>query len=126
MHQSDRNTTDPFETLGLPQTATQEEVRERYLELVKENPPEKNPEEFGRINEAYKLAKNPLLIAENLLSEQSLSTYDSWDDIIETHKNKPPSMSPRLILALGNRDAARDKSANTANLNPAETLSNDE
>ena len=38
---------DPYAELGLPTDATDEQIRRRYLELVRQNPPEQNPERFA-------------------------------------------------------------------------------
>lgn len=49
---------DPYATLGVPRTATQPEIRKAYLKLVRENPPESEPEAFARINDAYAILGN--------------------------------------------------------------------
>ena len=43
-----------YEILGLAQGATQEEIKEAYATLCKIYHPEESPEEFQRINEAYR------------------------------------------------------------------------
>ncbi len=45
-------------TLGLNEDAGDEEIRDRYLSLVKRHTPEKDPEKFRRINEAYEAIKS--------------------------------------------------------------------
>lgn len=47
-----------FLTMGLPTDATDEQIREKYLELVREHTPENSPVEFRRINEAYEAIKS--------------------------------------------------------------------
>ncbi len=42
-----------FLTLDLPIDATDEMIRRRYLELVKQHPPESDPENFRNITAAY-------------------------------------------------------------------------
>jgi curved DNA-binding protein CbpA len=44
---------DLYERLGIERTATREEVRAAYRALLREYPPERAPEEFKRIREAY-------------------------------------------------------------------------
>ena len=44
--------------LGLPPGAAGEEVRRRYLELVKEHPPGRDPEAFQRIAAAYEALRD--------------------------------------------------------------------
>ena len=38
---------DPYETLGLSPDAGESEIRRRYLELVREFPPDRAPERFA-------------------------------------------------------------------------------
>lgn len=48
----------PFDALGLPATASAEQVRKRYLELAKVHHPDAggSPEAFNRLREAYEAA----------------------------------------------------------------------
>ena len=41
--------TEPLDVLGLARGATEEQIRSRYLELVKQYPPEREPERFREI-----------------------------------------------------------------------------
>ena len=49
---------DPLDMLGLPSDADDDAIRVRYLTLVKEFPPERNPEKFAEIRKAYEATKN--------------------------------------------------------------------
>ena len=51
---------DPFVVLGLPRSASVDEVRARYVELVKQHPPDRDPEMFERVRDAYRAASDPL------------------------------------------------------------------
>lgn len=51
--------TDPFATLGLSSGATDEEIRAKYLQLVRENPPDRAPERFAEIRAAYEDLRDP-------------------------------------------------------------------
>lgn len=44
--------------LGLEPTATDEKIRERYLAMVKDHPPEHDPQRFQDITRAYERIKN--------------------------------------------------------------------
>ena len=44
---------DPYKVLGLPPEADDESIRRRYLELVRQFPPERHPEKFAAVREAY-------------------------------------------------------------------------
>ena len=50
--------TDPFETLGLPVDSDDDAIRRRYLELVKQYSPERHPEKFAGIRQAYESLKD--------------------------------------------------------------------
>src|SRR5437660_9020968 len=44
---------DPYAVLGLPADSDDEAIRRRYLELVKQFPPEHAPEKFAAVRAAY-------------------------------------------------------------------------
>jgi curved DNA-binding protein CbpA len=44
---------DPYTVLGLPADSDDDAIRRRYLELVREFPPEHHPEKFAAIRSAY-------------------------------------------------------------------------
>jgi curved DNA-binding protein CbpA len=44
---------DPYAVLGLPRSATAREIKRAYFELVREYPPETQPETFKTIRAAY-------------------------------------------------------------------------
>ncbi len=44
---------DPYEILGLTQDSSDEAIRQRYLELVRQYSPEHHPEKFAAIRSAY-------------------------------------------------------------------------
>ena len=50
---------DPYETLGLTTDAGEAEIRRRYLELVREFPPDRAPERFTEIHAAYEALRDP-------------------------------------------------------------------
>jgi curved DNA-binding protein CbpA len=43
----------PYDVLDLPADSSDEDIRRRYLELVKQFPPERYPEKFAAIRAAY-------------------------------------------------------------------------
>jgi curved DNA-binding protein CbpA len=49
----------PFEILGVPVDASQEQIRQAYFVLVAKHPPDKDPEGFRRIREAFESARSP-------------------------------------------------------------------
>lgn len=50
---------DPFHVLGLAQGASAEKVRETYLALIREFTPERSPQKFAEIRQAYELLQTP-------------------------------------------------------------------
>ena len=50
---------DPREVLGVGQDAGEEEIRGAYVRKVKEHPPDRSPEEFERIRDAYDSLRDP-------------------------------------------------------------------
>jgi len=51
--------TDPREVLGVSQDAGEDEIRAAYVRKVKEHPPDRSPEEFERIRDAYDSLRDP-------------------------------------------------------------------
>jgi curved DNA-binding protein CbpA len=46
-------TSDPYQVLDVPVDADDDAIRRRYLELVREFPPEHSPEKFAAVRAAY-------------------------------------------------------------------------
>ncbi|HVK08576.1 MAG TPA: J domain-containing protein [Gemmataceae bacterium] len=72
---------DPYSVLGLSPEADDDAIRRRYLELVKENPPERAPERFAAVRAAYERLKDLDARARDRLFEQG--KRDGIDDLIE-------------------------------------------
>lgn len=58
---------DPREVLGVSPTATEADIRAAYLLRVKECPPDRSPEQFERIRDAYEMLRDPRQRARHLL-----------------------------------------------------------
>jgi curved DNA-binding protein CbpA len=58
---------DPYEVLGLPRTADEGETRRRYLELVRQFPPDRDPTRFAEVRAAYDELRDPVRRLENQL-----------------------------------------------------------
>ncbi|MFI5457274.1 MAG: J domain-containing protein [Isosphaerales bacterium] len=50
---------DPYDVLGLTPDASETEIRQRYLELVRAFPPEQAPERFAAVHAAYEALRVP-------------------------------------------------------------------
>ena len=107
---SETTSPDPFTVLGLSRDAGEAEVRARYLELVKQFPPEREPEKFRAVRAAFEAAKDPLSIAKRLIAPPG-EDAPKWSDALEAQKRNPPRLSPAFVLSLGNRSERDAKSA---------------
>lgn len=99
---SSRSGGDPFQVLGLPQNAGESEVRSRYLELVKQFPPDREPERFREIRAAYEAAKDPLSIAKRLAAPPG-DDVPQWSAVLQAQQRNPPRLTAPFVLSLGNR-----------------------
>jgi len=72
---------DPWEVLGLTADSDDETIRRRYLELVRQFPPEQHPERFAAIRQAYERTKDLTTRLRWLMFEAGKN--DSIDAIIE-------------------------------------------
>jgi curved DNA-binding protein CbpA len=93
--------TDPRAVLGIPLNATDDDIRAAYLIKVKEHSPERSPEEFEKIRDAYDTLRDPrrrachlLLCADpaapfsSLLTEAPERRYSGPDPWLEVLKQK--------------------------------------
>lgn len=95
------DTDDPFVVLGVIGEATEEEIRKRYLELVRLYPPDREPERFRQIHDAYQQVSDPIRLARSLL-EIDREPPDP-KTILDRHEKLPPRLSVDALLSLGNR-----------------------
>ena len=86
--------------LELKQGASPEELRKAYLALVRQHPPDRDPEKFRAIHTAYQLLSDPLAQAAALLTP-SRDKPDLLAVIVEAEKVRP-RISTLNLLALGN------------------------
>ncbi|MEZ6118840.1 MAG: J domain-containing protein [Pirellulaceae bacterium] len=93
----------PFDVLGLSADADEKAIRERYLQLVKKYPPERDPDAFQKIQNAFELVKDPLALADYWLDLPSPDSIPQWSDVIAEQASQPPDMSVEFVLSLGNR-----------------------
>ncbi len=101
---------DPFAVLGLPPGAGEQDVRARYLALVREFPPERDPARFQEIHAAYQSASDPLVLAQRLVRAPG-DAARPWSAILDEQKANPPRLSVDVLLSLGNRAASSSSSS---------------
>src|SRR5258708_3272593 len=55
---------DPYSVLGLTRQATMLEIKQSYFKLVRQYPPERDPDGFRRIRDAYEALRTPVARAD--------------------------------------------------------------
>jgi curved DNA-binding protein CbpA len=87
----------PYKILGVERTASQSEIKQAYFALVREHPPERDPEGFKRIRAAYEKlraggerAETDLLLIEEMDAATSVENFQRYGA-------EPPEITPDLI-----------------------------
>jgi len=95
--------TDPYAVLGLPADSSDETIRRRYLELVRQFSPEHHPEKFAAIRAAYEHLRD--LNARLAYRVFEAGKKESVDAIIEeiTCRNPRRRMSLKALLAASHK-----------------------
>jgi curved DNA-binding protein CbpA len=89
----------PWAVLGLTADASTAEVRARYVELVKLHPPDRDPDAFERIRDAYRAASDPLARArERLFGPSPVADLDELDRCIADLGRKPAGAAAWLSV----------------------------
>ncbi len=71
---------DPLLILGVSASAGSDEIRRRYLELVRRHSPDRDPERFAEIRAAYDELSDPVHQLQKLLFD--VESVDSIDRVI--------------------------------------------
>jgi curved DNA-binding protein CbpA len=92
---------DPFEVFGVGLDVDDETIRRRYLELVRRHSPERDPERFAAIREAYELLRGREGRLRYLLFE--MGKRESIDDLLAEAKGSTfrRRLPTELLLSLG-------------------------
>ncbi len=72
---------DPYTALGASPGATDEELRQQYLALTRQYPPEQHPERFAKMRAAYEAIKDIDARAKYALFDEGAD--DTIDQILE-------------------------------------------
>ncbi len=75
---------DPYTIFDLPLDSDDETIRRRYLALVRTHTPERDPERFSAIREAYEILRDPISRMRYRLFEAGKG--DSIDAILKEAK----------------------------------------
>src|SRR5437762_2662858 len=89
----------PYKVLGLERDASEAEIKRAYFTLVREHPPERDPDGFKRIRAAYEQLKTSSERAgtDLLLIEGSSDTMDPSS--LRRPDAGPPPITTEVILA---------------------------
>ena len=92
---------DPYAILGLGQDADEAAIRRRYLELVRQFQPEREPQRAAEIRAAYDLLRDPIARLENQLF--SIRLTQTFDRLLAEYKPdiRDRRLSTELLLSLG-------------------------
>ena len=87
--------------LGLSPQASLAEIRQRYLQLVRENPPGRVPEYFQRITTAYEALKDErTLVATTLFGSTRYADLElALTDLVRARPPQRPSPGLKTLLA---------------------------
>jgi len=90
---------DPYQVFGLPADSDDDTIRRRYLELVRQFPPERHPEKFASIRAAYEALKDVTTRLRQRLFEAGKN--ESVDAIIEelACRNQRPRLSLQQMMS---------------------------
>ena len=94
---------DPYAVLDLALDSTDEAIRRRYLQLVRTYTPERAPERFAAIREAYEKLRDPISRLRYLVFEAGQD--DTLEAIVADAKARLPRRRVPVaeLLALGRR-----------------------
>ena len=94
---------DPCSILDISPDIDETALRQRYLELVRQNPPEKCPQRFAEIREAYEQLRDPAKRLQRQLF--GLGDGESLHDIIADLRSRLQAkrIPTDMLLSLGER-----------------------
>jgi curved DNA-binding protein CbpA len=92
---------DARDVLGIPPNAQDKEIRAAYLRKVKEFPPDRSPEEFERIRDAYETLRDPRRRVRELLFSSNPETPFATAFAIERPKRRFAGPDPWLAVLRG-------------------------
>jgi curved DNA-binding protein CbpA len=73
--------------LGVGPHAGEEDIRAAYLRKIKEHPPDRSPEEFERIRDAYEALRDPRRrMRDMLMADDPLASFASLADNLEPQR----------------------------------------
>lgn len=77
---------DPFAILGVAPDAPETDIRKRYLELVRKHSPDRDPERFREIRQAYDAVSDPETRLDRMIFQSK--TDDSLERLLSDTARK--------------------------------------
>jgi DnaJ-class molecular chaperone len=95
-----RVSTNPYDILGLGSEATEAEIRQQYLTLVRQHPPDRDPERFAAIRAAYDQLRDPVTSLEHRLFD--VTSHETLESLLarERAKSLPRRIATDVLLSL--------------------------
>lgn len=91
---------DALAVMGLGREATESQIRERYLELVRQYPPEREPQRFAEIRSAYEELRDPVRSLERRLFQPNVEDSFEHLKIAVQQRMAARRLSLRTLAAL--------------------------
>ena len=91
-----------LQILEVKPDATADELRKAYLSLVRQHPPDRDPDKFRDIHAAYQMLNDPMVQATALLTPSR--DKPDLSAVIATAEKVRPRLSTLNLLALGNQE----------------------
>jgi len=85
---------DPKSILGVSADAGEEEIRNAYLKKIRQYPPDRAPEEFERVRDAYETLRDPC--ARTLAMLRSIDPKAPLQTLLESRAEKRRFVGPQL------------------------------
>lgn len=90
----------PWDALDLPRQAGEDEIRAAYLDKIKQHPPDRDPEVFERIRDAYEILRDPRRRARLILDVDPAPTVESLlDEAAPARRRVGPALWIAAIAA---------------------------
>lgn len=74
---------DPYEILGVDRSDSDQTIRSRYLELVREYPPDQAPKEFAMYRRAFEFTTDPGSLVDRTLFQGGAGEPESIGDLVQ-------------------------------------------
>jgi curved DNA-binding protein CbpA len=84
----------PYKVLGVERTATEAEIKQAYFRLIREHPPERDPEGFKRIRAAYEKLRAG---GERAETDLFLIEEQGELNLIQKDSAEPPPLTAEMI-----------------------------